>query len=237
VPVVSLARLLGPPFVEGDPSTPTFRVVILEVAGARLAVIVNDIVEERELVVRPLEQAAGTTGGFTTGAAPLADGRVMLVLDVPALFTEASRGGSSAGPDLATRVEASERRTRVLVVDDSITTRALEESVLGAAGYDVVTAVDGVDALRIIEQGEVALVVSDIEMPRMDGIELCMRIRGNRQLAELPVILVTSLDDPAHRARGLEAGADAYISKSSFDQDALLETVRQLLGRHAEMVR
>ena len=119
---------------------------------------------------------------------------------------------------------------RILVVDDSITSRTLEQSVLSAAGYDVVTAVDGLEAWRVIERGDIALVVSDVEMPHLDGIGLCERIRASPRSASLPVILVTSLDQPEHRARGLEAGADAYVTKSGFDQDTLLETVRQLLG-------
>ena len=123
------------------------------------------------------------------------------------------------------------RRVRVLVVDDSITSRTLEQSVLTAGGYDVVTAVDGLEAWRTLERQEFAIVVSDVEMPHLDGIGLCMRIRETARTSQLPVILVTSLDEPAARARGLEAGADAYITKSSFDQDTLLETVRMLVGR------
>ena len=118
----------------------------------------------------------------------------------------------------------------MLVVDDSITTRALEASVLEAAGFDVVTAVDGLEALRVLERGGIDLVVTDIEMPRMDGIALCRAVRASKQYGALPLILVTSLDKPEDRQRGLEAGADAYISKSSFEQDTLLNAVRQLLG-------
>ncbi|MDB4886226.1 MAG: cheA, partial [Gemmatimonadetes bacterium] len=128
----------------------------------------------------------------------------------------------------ATQVDPATRR--ILVVDDSITSRTLEQSVLSAAGYDVVTAVDGLEAWRIVERGGIALVVSDVEMPQLDGIGLCERIRASQATATLPVILVTSLDEPAHRARGMEAGADAYVTKSGFDQDVLLATVRQLLG-------
>ena len=120
---------------------------------------------------------------------------------------------------------------RILVVDDSITSRSLEQSVLSAAGYQVVTAVDGAEAWRTLERQEFALVVSDVEMPRLDGFGLCERIRATERTASMPVILVTSLDESAHRARGLEVGADAYITKSSFDQDTLLDTVRMLLGR------
>jgi two-component system chemotaxis sensor kinase CheA len=119
----------------------------------------------------------------------------------------------------------------VLVVDDSITTRTLERSVLEAAGFDVVTAVDGEDGWRVLQERGADLVLSDVEMPRMDGFTLCATIRGSRRFAQLPVVLVTSLESPEHRARGREAGADAYVVKSGFDQEALLTTVRDLLGR------
>jgi two-component system chemotaxis sensor kinase CheA len=118
----------------------------------------------------------------------------------------------------------------VLVVDDSITTRTLEASVLEAAGYEVVTAVDGADGWRVLQEVGADLVVSDVEMPRMDGLHLTEAIRASTRFRELPVILVTALERPEHRARGLEVGADAYLGKSSFEQEGLLNTVRELIG-------
>jgi CheY-like chemotaxis protein len=103
--------------------------------------------------------------------------------------------------------------------------------VLTAAGYDVTTAVDGIDGWRLVQQGGFDLVVSDVQMPRMDGLEFCRRIRANPKIATTPVILVTSLDKPEEKLEGLEAGADAYITKSSFDQETLLGTIGQLIGR------
>jgi len=120
------------------------------------------------------------------------------------------------------------RKLRVLVVDDSITTRMLEQSVLEAAGYEVRTAVDGVNAWEMLSEDEWDLVVSDVDMPRMDGFRLCAAIRSSPRLSRTRVVLVTALEEEEHRAKGLEAGADAYIGKSSFDQRALLETIQQL---------
>ena len=120
--------------------------------------------------------------------------------------------------------------TRVLVVDDSITTRALEQSILEAAGYEVLTAVDGAEAWKTLQEHGCDAVVADIEMPRMDGFALCEAIRASKRFKELPVVLVTALETPEHRARGLEVGADAYLGKSSFDQQSLLDTIRQLVG-------
>ncbi|HET7189432.1 MAG TPA: response regulator, partial [Gemmatimonadaceae bacterium] len=225
-PVTTLAALLGPPFAE-PPVEDMLQIVTVEAGGQRLALVVDELRDERELVLRPLEHAGPAATALTVGTALLGDGEVVLVLGVAVLMGDGSRHVSIAAP-AADRFDPASRR--ILVVDDSITSRTLEQSVLTAAGYDVVTAVDGLEGWRVIERGDVALVISDVEMPHLDGVELCMRIRANERTASLPVILVTSLDQPEQRARGLEAGADAYVTKSGFDQDILLDTVRQLLG-------
>jgi two-component system chemotaxis sensor kinase CheA len=226
VPLVSLAGLLGPPLVE-RPHDGDLTVVVLAAGARALAITVDDVIEEREIVVRPLEHVgAGAEAHF--GGATLLDGkRVALVVNVAALSLSGIRGG---GASVNVAPMTDRRRHRVLVVDDSITTRTLEQSVFTAAGFDVETAVDGVDAWRMIEKNTYDLVVTDVEMPRMDGLQLCERIRASAAHEKLPVILVTSLDKQEQRARGLGAGADAYITKSSFDQDTLLSIVRQLLG-------
>ncbi|MDB4892556.1 MAG: cheA [Gemmatimonadetes bacterium] len=234
IPVTTLAALLGPPFEE-SPAASMLQIVVLESGPQRLAVVVDDLLDERELVLRPLEHAGSAATNATVGTALLGTGVVALVLSVPALLSNSDGYGVSSG-SLANAGEAPRAPSRILVVDDSITSRTLEQSVLSAAGYDVITAVNGAEAWRTIERQDVALVVSDVEMPHLDGFELCARIRANARTATLPVILVTSLDEPAQRARGLEAGADAYITKSSFDQDTLLDTVRMLIGRSARDV-
>jgi two-component system chemotaxis sensor kinase CheA len=118
---------------------------------------------------------------------------------------------------------------RLILADDSVTTRTLEKSILEAAGYEVLTAVDGSDAWHLLQDKGADLVVSDVEMPKMDGFSLTETIRGSKRFRSLPVVLVTALETDRDRARGLEAGADAYLPKSNFDQKALLETIRQLL--------
>jgi two-component system chemotaxis sensor kinase CheA len=230
IPVTTLAALLGPPFEE-SPAASMLQIVVLESGAHRLAVVVDDLLDERELVLRPLEHAGSAATNATVGTALLGTGVVVLVLSVPGLLANVDGHGAASSGSLANAGEAPRPPSRILVVDDSITSRTLEQSVLSAAGYDVITAVDGAEAWRTIERQDVALVVSDVEMPHLDGFGLCERIRANARTATLPVILVTSLDEPAQRARGLEAGADAYITKSSFDQDTLLDTVRMLIGR------
>lgn len=230
MPVTTLAALLGPPFAESTPPA-MLQIVVLESGGRRVAVVVDDLHDERELVLRALEHAGSAATNASVGTSLLSSGEVALVLSVPALLTHEANAGSHTSSALAATEHVDRAPARILVVDDSITSRTLEQSVLAAAGYDVVTAVDGAEGWRAIEREAIELVVSDVEMPNLDGIGLCERIRATASTASLPVILVTSLDEPAQRARGLEAGADAYLTKSSFDQDTLLDTVRMLLGR------
>jgi two-component system chemotaxis sensor kinase CheA len=116
------------------------------------------------------------------------------------------------------------------VVEDSITSRTLLKNILESAGYCVSTAVDGVDGYTTLKTGAFDLVVSDVEMPRMDGFGLTARIRADKQFTRLPVVLVTALGSREHRERGIDAGANAYIVKSSFDQSNLLEVVQRLIG-------
>ena len=225
-PVTSLAALLGPPFSE-PAAVDVLHIVTVTLGERRLGLVVDELHDERELVLRPLEHVGAAAAALTVGTALLGNGEIVLVLGVAALVGS-GHSGSSLRMAAEDRFDPATRR--ILVVDDSITSRTLEQSVLAAAGYDVVVAVDGLEAWRVIERGGIALVVSDVEMPHLDGIGLCERIRASQDTAKLPVILVTSLDQPAQRARGLEAGADAYVTKSGFDQDTLLATIRQLLG-------
>lgn len=231
VPLATLARLLGPPLVDKPVADPA-SVIVLSVGGSRLGVIVDQLCEEQELIVRALPGRRAVSAHIT-GAAVLPNGRIALLLDVASL-TAAAHGARHVGPSIAIEDAAAARRPTVLVVDDSLTTRTLERSVLEAAGYVVLTAVDGADGWRVIEDEGCDLVVADVEMPRMDGIALCEAIRASERHRSLPVVLVTALESPEHRARGLKAGADAYIGKSSFDRRNLLDTVAQLLDPPSE---
>jgi two-component system chemotaxis sensor kinase CheA len=224
-PLVPLARLL-PPLPErpaGDPVP----VVVVAAGEQRLALSVDELVAEQEVVVQPVE-SLGIPMPLVAGGALLGNGRVALVLNPPTVLEAGLGSAGGAGPALAPPSPARARPT-ILVVDDSITTRTLEQSVLDAAGYEVVAAVDGAEAWKLLQERHCDLVVADVEMPRMDGFELCQAIRGSKRLRELPIVLVTAMETPEHRARGLEVGADAYIGKSDFDQQGLLDIIRQLL--------
>ena len=120
-------------------------------------------------------------------------------------------------------------KTKVLVVDDSITTRSMLQSMLEAAGFEVRAGVDGADGWRLVEEWSPDLVVSDVEMPRMNGFAFTETIRRSARFRDLPVILATARSSDEDRARGLEAGANAYLVKSTFDQRSLLEAIAQLL--------
>ncbi len=225
MPLASIAALLGPPLSDEE-SGSSVHVAVLRAGTRRIAVSADELVSEQEIMLRPLERIGAPRIEKLVGAALLATGQVALVVSVGALLRAADAG--LAGPARATPAVAAVRRT-ILVVDDSITTRIMEESVLKSAGYDVVTAVDGVEAWNLLQERGADLVVADVEMPRMDGFALCEAMRASRSFRDIPIVLVTTLETADHRQRGLDAGADAYIVKSSFDQEALIETIEQLL--------
>ncbi|HMY20095.1 MAG TPA: response regulator, partial [Polyangium sp.] len=160
----------------------------------------------------------------------MGDGRVVLMLNPIDLLKSASGRDAARFQALIPRVE---QRTnpKLLLVDDSFTTRALERSVLEVAGFDVVAVADGVEALSALEFEPFDIVVTDVTMPEMSGLELCNHIRGNERLRRLPVVLVTSLGSDEDRRAGLAVGADAYIVKSEFDHEHFVRTVNELVGR------
>jgi two-component system chemotaxis sensor kinase CheA len=183
---------------------------------------IDEVAGQQEIVVRSLGTHLRTVAHLA-GAAVLDDGRLVPVLNAPELLRSASpstRGlGSSEGV----------RRPRILVCDDALTTRFAMKSVLEIAGYPVVTAADGEEAWEVLELTPCQLVVSDWQMPRLDGVGLARRIKSHPTLHRTPIILVTSLDSPEERAAGLEAGADGYIVKREVERGKLLDLVRQLL--------
>jgi two-component system chemotaxis sensor kinase CheA len=229
IPLVSLAALMGPPLVaRAAAADDTIVAIHIRANDLGLALRVDELIAEEELVVRPIRAQGRGPAPHVSGAALLPTGEIALVLNVPQLLATGA-GASDVVTDFVATAGA-KRRHRIVIADDSITTRTLEASVLEAAGFEVVTAVDGADAWRLLEEGGADLVVSDVEMPRMDGIQLCEAMRKSPRFKATPVILVTALETAEDRARGLEAGADAYLAKSSFDQEGLLDTIHQLIG-------
>ncbi len=230
VPLVALARLL-PPLVARPPAE-TLSVVLLRAGDRRVGVIVDELLAEQTVVLQPVARTRRSLP-LVSGAALHGVGHVVLVLNPAAIVTASLDLGPDRDATVATAGATRGARQRILVVDDSITTRTLEQSILESAGYDVITAVDGADAWKTVQERGCDLLLSDIEMPRMDGFALCEAVRGSTRFKALPVVLVTALETSDDRARGLRVGADAYIGKSAFDQQQLLDTIRQLVGQGA----
>lgn len=218
LPLVRLASLFGLPPGEG-------KVALLADNGARpFALLVDDIVAEQDVLPRGLGPLLRRVR-FFSGATELGDGTLVPVLALDDIAVHALAGAPPVpappdGPRPAAR--------RVLVAEDSITSRLLLKHILEGAGCEVETAADGLEALSRLRQRRFDAVVSDVEMPQLDGLGLTARIRAEPATADLPVILVTSLQTPAERERGLQAGADAYLTKGAFDQDQLLAALRRL---------
>jgi len=208
------------------PATPRNRypVVVLRTGQERFGLLVDAVLGDEEVVIKPLGPQLQRVRNIL-GATLLGDGRVVPILHVQDLYKSAlMRTSAPIEVD-----EGGDRRKRILVAEDSITSRSLLKMILEGAGYEVATVNDGVEAWDRLRESEFELLVSDIEMPRMDGFELTARLRADRRLGELPVILVTALSSARDRERGLEAGANAYIVKSGFDQANLLDVIRQLV--------
>jgi two-component system chemotaxis sensor kinase CheA len=227
VPVVALASILALP---GDGKDATERRTLMLLGSERelAALEVDEVLGEDDLLVKELGPQLVRVPHIS-GATVLGNGAVVPILNAHDLLTSALGHQGHQPQPAAKAVERRPSTRSILVVDDSITSRTLLKNVLESCGYRVATAVDGFDALALLQEGSFDLVSSDVEMPRMDGFELTARIRADQRFSRLPVILVTSMDSPEDRRKGINAGADAYIVKSSFDQSNLLDTIRKLI--------
>jgi two-component system chemotaxis sensor kinase CheA len=225
VQLADLADLIGapaPPLPAGSPA------IIVTAGGRRIAATCDRLLGQDEVVVKPLGALLASASGYL-GAAILGDGRVALLLD-PTSLSRASESKPRLAPAPAPAREKG-LAPKILVVEDSFTVRELQRSILQAAGYRVEIASDGSEGLdRVSADPEIDLVITDLEMPKMNGLELTRAIRARPESASLPVVIVTSLGSDDDRQAGVEAGADAYMVKASFDQHALLDTVERLVG-------
>lgn len=203
------------------------QIIVLSSGGKRIAFAVDDIFNEQEVLLKGLGRQLARVRNFA-GSTVLGSGKLVPFLNVPDLMRSGTEVAASITPEEVTTVADSHGKS-ILVVEDSVTARALLKNILEASGYQVKTAVDGVDALTRLKTEPFDLVVSDIEMPRMDGIDLTAKIRTDKKLSELPVILVTALASREHRERGIDVGANAYIVKSDFDQTGLLEIIQRFI--------
>ncbi|MDQ0139687.1 hybrid sensor histidine kinase/response regulator [Cupriavidus necator] len=207
-------------------------VVIIGEAERTYAIAVDRMLGERLLVVQPLPAALGKIRDIAAGSMT-DDGTPVLIFDVEDMIRSVEKlvsEGRIAGVRQAEAASVQARARRVLVVDDSLTVRELQRKLLAGRGYDVAVAVDGMDGWNVLRAEPFDLVITDIDMPRMDGIELVRRIRQDAALRQLPVMVVSYKDREQDRQRGLEAGADYYLAKGSFHDAALLDAVQDLIG-------
>jgi two-component system chemotaxis sensor kinase CheA len=225
IPLGDLAAMVGASAAT-LPRTPP--AIVLASATRAVAVACDRVLDDRELVVKSLGPLLAGVAGYL-GAGILEDGRVALILDPNRLLEQSSAGSA---PPATPRTGKEAAPPRILVVDDQFSVRRLQSSILEAAGYDVETARHGGEALRkIAARPDFDMVLTDLQMPEMDGFELLRAIREDEEHGSLPVAIVTSKGSEEDRRRGAEEGADAYIVKKEFNQQALLETIERLIGR------
>jgi two-component system chemotaxis sensor kinase CheA len=234
VPAVELADVLERPRSAGsDPEAAQSRpFFVLRSDDARAALLVDQLVGEQEIVVKqlawPLRRVRNVAGATILGT-----GQTVAILNPTDLMRTALKLVGASGKRVQAEKEqapATARPRSVLVVDDSLPTRTLERSILDVAGYQTFVAADGNEALKLLRTELIDLVVSDVQMPGLDGFGLTTEIRRDEQLRHIPVILVTSMATTDYRERGVQVGADAYIVKGQFEQGQLLDTVGRLIA-------
>ena len=204
------------------------KVVIVRSSESQIAFAVDEIADVQEVLVKGLGPQLRRVKNVS-GAAVLGSGKIVPVLHTPDLLKSAITLMDSVVRISQEEPGAAPRSKSILVVEDSITARNLMKNILEGAGFDVTTAIDGVEALKAVREKTFDLVVSDVDMPRMNGFEFTARIRKDEKLAELPVVLITALESSRDREHGIEVGASAYIVKSSFEQHNLLEIIDRLV--------
>ena len=227
--LVSAAQLLElgtSRFTEGE-----LPVVVIGAGRRRYGLVVDAAIGEQSLTVHPIEPIFGKMRDISS-ASLLDDGTPVLILDVADMLVSIEKllieGGLQhlrVGGQLAAT-----KAKRVLVVDDSMTVREMERKLLAARGFAVDVAIDGIDGWNAVRSNDYDLVITDVDMPRMDGIELVSLIKKDVRLQHLPVMIVSYKDRPEDRARGIEVGADYYLTKGSFHDETLLEAVYDLIG-------
>ncbi len=244
LPLVQLHALLGLAPVHADLERK--HLLVLGEGDSRCALLVEAVVDEQDMVSRPLDERLGKVAEVS-GLTLLEDGGLALILDVPDLLQHLHDGVGHLHPAAAravptapvpeltpgpgrTAAPADTTPAQVLVVEDSVTVREVERHFLEQAGYQVTTAVNGVDGLNKAKAGDHRILITDIDMPRMNGLELIRTLRGIDRFRRLPIIVVSYKDRTEDRDRALEAGADRYVTKSEFDTDAMLALVAQLLA-------
>ncbi|MCU0544595.1 MAG: hybrid sensor histidine kinase/response regulator [Oscillatoriaceae cyanobacterium Prado104] len=215
--------------ITSNSNSPKNPCIVLKVGEERLGFFVDALIDQQDVVIKPQSQLLKRVRNVS-GATILGNGEVCMVLNPHDLLESVrkqvlSRSVSSS----RSKVETNNRKQVILLAEDSIATRTQEKRILEGAGYEVVTAVDGLDAFNKLKTRYFDAVISDVQMPNLDGLALTYRIRQQKEYSDLPIILVTSLASDEDRKRGADAGANAYIPKGTFNQDVLVETLKRLV--------
>ena len=230
VPLVRLNEVLGlPPAGNEEGKAKKEMLVVMAISlDSRVGFIVDELAGEGEVFIKNLGKHLGKVKNVS-GAIIMPTGEVVVVLDIADLMAHSALGLPHVAGKKSTP-KAKYKEKRILVVEDAFSTRELEKSILETHGYLVDTAVDGLDALDRMVNNQYDLIVSDVEMPRMDGFELCRTLKNNEGYKDIPVVMVTALQKEEDKRRGIEVGAAAYIVKSAFEQTNLLDTIERLVG-------
>jgi len=226
--LVELADVLELPEKENKAEESDYiTVLVLGVDEKQIAFKIDEVLTEQEVLVKSMGKQLSRVRNIA-GATVLGSGEVVPILNAQDLLKSAVRVKFAAVTADMSEKEAETQGKSILVVEDSITSRMLIKNILESSGYSVKTASEGLDGFNMLKSGNFDLVVADVEMPNMNGFELTQRIRSDKSLSQIPVILCTSLQSREDRERGVDVGASAYIVKSSFDQSNLLEVVKRL---------
>jgi two-component system, chemotaxis family, sensor kinase CheA len=206
-----------------------FPVIIAQAAEKRIGILVDNLIGRQEIVSKaigdPLKKIKNISGATILGS-----GKVVLIVDVPSVI-DSAEGVLIRSPLKAERPVVSKKKMRsILLAEDVLSTALLEKNILESAGYSVVIARDGQDAIEKAGQERFDMIITDVLMPRMDGFELTEKLKKDKDYREVPVVIVTTRESDADKKRGLTAGADAYILKSDFTSEGLLETIERLIG-------
>jgi two-component system chemotaxis sensor kinase CheA len=236
LPVANIGEVLGLPeykyagrdiIVPGLDNSDQTRIVVLISGEHRMAFKVDEIVDEQQVLVKSLGKLLARVKNISS-ATILGSGKVVPVLNISDLMKSAILSSKEIRGQISPLI-TDKKIKKILVADDSITSRTMIKNILETAGYNVSTAFDGTDAYTLARNGEFDLIVSDVDMPRMNGFELTTKIKNDKKLCEVAVILITALGSREDHERGIEVGADAYIIKRDFDQGNLLEIIRKLI--------
>jgi two-component system chemotaxis sensor kinase CheA len=229
VPCARLDLTLSFPEQEEEDADGKLSLILLRQSGKKIAFQVDEVVGVEEIVMRNLGTHLRRLPAFS-GSSILGTGEIALIIDVPRLFTTAQIKAGNIFLERSASFEKKAARQRILLVEDQMTTRLLEKSILEAAGFEVDMAGDGLEALNRLEENPYDLVITDVQMPRMDGFTLTATLKNDDRFSHLPVIIVTSLESEAEKTQGLQAGADAFLLKKSFNQESLIQTIKTLIG-------